>query len=76
MALWICKTVIGSEFPISTQDYAEEEIDSFYEKLNEGTKTCKAHDYYEDLNANVGNGSAGKGAETRGLGERNEQGDR
>ena len=61
-----------------TAESTEEEIDSFYEILEEAKSQCRTNEItiMGDLNAKVGSGREGKTVGPHGLGERNDRGDR
>jgi len=62
-----------------TADSSEEDIDAFYESLEEAKSQCKSGEItivMGDLNAKVGSGTDGKTVGKFGIGERNARGDR
>ncbi len=62
-----------------TADSTEEEIDAFYETLQEAKAQCKSDEInivMGDLNAKVGEGQDGKTVGQHGIDERNERGDK
>ena len=62
-----------------TSDAADDEIDSFYESLDQIVKSCKSQEMkiiVGDWNAKIGQGREDKTVGPFGLGERNERGDR
>ena len=62
-----------------TSEAEEEEIEQFYEKLDNVLRQCKRHEInlvMGDLNAKIGQGRVDRVVGLFGLGERNERGDR
>ena len=62
-----------------TTDHSDEDIEEFYEQLEEARRQCKASEItvvMGDFNAKVGNGRSGEVVGDFGLGVRNERGDK
>ena len=62
-----------------TSEHDEEDIDQFYQELNQAREQCKEHEVIMvigDLNAKVGQGRTADTVGPHGLGSRNERGDR